>query len=613
MAVPDSFDLHRRLADDGPCDVCYALLRPPPTSTQLDEKPLVSTIQISATLGCRFCKLVWRGISLVRPEAERWDDAVAFGQIIDADQGVSWLRVGLKLAQSKYHPGIPREWVDFTEFSSDFAAPDSAPSGKQSILTPNTSPWFERIAEWISACEYTHKQCARSIAPEFPTRLLDLDLEDGTLDIAIREGISHGETKYIALSYCWGTSQPLRTLSSNLDLYKTRIFWCDLPPLFQDVAAIARALGVQYIWIDSLCIVQEDERDWSCESAQMASYYGNAWLTIAAGATAGTHLSCFPRQRKEPVSIPHESLVPLFSRAWAYQERLISRRILHLGPEEMVWECSSEHLCECGMTPDIWNGRPEEGIPCFRSSHHDALVGGRAKQGYWDILVGMYLIRRLTFDSDRLKAIMGLAKQLKRSEGVRPTLGNYVLGLWSEALPLSLLWSAISPAEARNPGFPSWSWASIKGTWLYEQPPPTSTFTTQATVIKPQEIWDVEDCGNSTPHSLTVSGLAWRAVLKQNSRIRPEDSPTWSMVDVPPDDGMLIYVDVETSDMLEPRGIDVLCLNLGVSKAFSHRRNWGLILRRVQEEGKSYARIGIVSTSEGWNNEGFLYSDVEIE
>jgi hypothetical protein len=81
------------------------------------------------------------------------------------------------------------------------------------------------------------------------------------------------EMQYIALSYCWGTAQHFTTTSANLARMKERIHWDELPQTIKDAVTITRALGIQYLWVDALCIIQDSQEDWEAESKKMADVY----------------------------------------------------------------------------------------------------------------------------------------------------------------------------------------------------------------------------------------------------------------------------------------------------------------------------------------------------
>jgi hypothetical protein len=105
-----------------------------------------------------------------------------------------------------------------------------------------------------------------------------------------RSGIRLVETQgtqrapYLALSYCWGpvSASTFLTDASTLAARKAGILASDLPPLFQDIVLIARELGIYYVWIDRLCIIQGSSADFEQQAPKMGAIYGNAVLTITA-------------------------------------------------------------------------------------------------------------------------------------------------------------------------------------------------------------------------------------------------------------------------------------------------------------------------------------------
>ena len=230
------------------------------------------------------------------------------------------------------------------------------------------------------------------------------------LDVSAKGGngvclyASRGETTpYAALSHCWGHKPFLRTLAGSLEAHKSEIAWERLPQSFQDAIAFTRHLGIRYLWIDSLCIVQDDQHDWRREAAKMASVYQGAALVISAARSDGaygglyadvpdthkTHTVAFVpgrRQRDDddfddggddnPSSpsatpqillvrhslahahrllTPHHpqttALLPIFARAWVLQERFLSPRLVHFGPHELSFECLASTTCQCTPLP----------------------------------------------------------------------------------------------------------------------------------------------------------------------------------------------------------------------------------------------------------------------
>jgi hypothetical protein len=275
---------------------------------------------------------------------------------------------------------------------------------------------------------------------------------------------------YVALSHCWGSPQvhepPLKTLQSNLKQMKQQIPWETLSKTFQDAVLITRALGIRFIWIDSLCIVQDDSRDWEEQAADMAAVYRNAYLTISATRASAGGEGCFS-QRTPSVKLPsgvfvrklsHDiwssisltsgsaSLYPTFFRGWCMQERFLSRRILHYSHDEIVWECMETSACECGVMGGL--------------TQHGDVFKMIADAMDWNAVIAWFSGTRLTKPSDSLPALSGMAAKLASTN----SFGHYFAGLWEKDLFYSLTWHCQEP-HARPDVFiaPSFSWASVEG------------------------------------------------------------------------------------------------------------------------------------------------------
>ncbi|KAL7952890.1 heterokaryon incompatibility protein domain-containing protein [Trichoderma compactum] len=171
------------------------------------------------------------------------------------------------------------------------------------------------------------------------------------------------------LSYCWGLgNEAAKTTQSNLCQRKQQIMVCDLPKTIRDAITVPRATGVRYLWVDALCIIQPDNDnfldDWNTEAAQMVSYYSNSLFCITAlctwdssdGFLRERHSARYPWRKEECIQyeetlfsiIPSEVLddikirhMPLMTRAWALQERILSTRRLHWCVIGLLWECDS--------------------------------------------------------------------------------------------------------------------------------------------------------------------------------------------------------------------------------------------------------------------------------
>jgi hypothetical protein len=253
-----------------------------------------------------------------------------------------------------------------------------------------------------------------------------------------------------------------------------------LPKTFRDAIQICRKLGIYRLWIDALCIIQDDLKDWEIESAKMASIYAGASLTIAASNGETSESGCFHKPRNTPFLIKvngdstnlsvrmherHDNFIqdvflssagaePLFTRGWALQERLLSRRILHYTKSEVVWECTTCMDCQCGGV----GSTSYEHLKCEFGSIDSAKVDGVENlRTLWLKLVQNYTHRKLTKSRDKYPALSGLARRFAEKGA-----GTYLAGHWTSDLAQSLLWRPLM-GYSRLEATPSWSWASFSG------------------------------------------------------------------------------------------------------------------------------------------------------
>ncbi|KAF1995067.1 HET-domain-containing protein, partial [Amniculicola lignicola CBS 123094] len=250
-------------------------------------------------------------------------------------------------------------------------------------------------------------------------------------------------------SYCWGNpALNLTTTTETLGERQRGIDWSDVPRTIKDAIIITRLMKIRYLWVDALCIVQDDLPDWQEEAADMALVYENATVVIsatrAASANDGFIRSCDPstdRRTYDP-----NSCHPLLLRGWTLQERLLARRTMHFLNQELVWECRGHFWCECSE-----NNRRH-----FNAVLKESKVNDRVLVSMWQSIVVDCSHRRLTKVEDTLPALSGVVTKLK-SFG----MGNFRDGLWEKNLVYFLLWYSEIHREPTNPRRsigPTWSW-----------------------------------------------------------------------------------------------------------------------------------------------------------
>jgi hypothetical protein len=359
------------------------------------------------------------------------------------------------------------------------------------------------VNEWIIECRSNHKLCLDTALEwtQLPSRLLDIHPRLGPSVVLVEcQNLENQRGRYATLSHCWGTSEIIKTTRDSLQQRKLSIAWEELPRTFQDAITLVRALGLQYIWIDSICIVQDDQLDWKRESTRMASVYSNSYLNIAATGASNGHGGCFAQRSLRHISgnidtgsflvnktdnhhpdvfvrpsfdpihhrysahITSESnpldahTTPLLSRAWIFQERNLAPRTVHFHPSEMIMECKSDFFCEC-------TGLDKVVARSGRDPLDLTTLGDDKVLDQWQEVVEHFSSLRLTYESDRLPALLGVATVYQNRLKC-----NYLAGIWEVDLARGLLWDIKRYQTMQHQKCtrvlhqaapPTWSWASL--------------------------------------------------------------------------------------------------------------------------------------------------------
>ena len=291
---------------------------------------------------------------------------------------------------------------------------------------------------------------------------------------------------YIALSHCWGQS-PIFTLCAETEEHlSTGIPPSTLPATFRDAIQVARWFGVEYLWIDSLCIRQDSVEDWLRESQTMKNVYTNALLTIAAAGAKDSSVGCFrprnpisietPRVQpswsglsSDPFCIVDRNLwksgidySPLLARAWVVQERFLSSRTLYFGEKQMFWECCHYDACETFPVGrhGLFSTPPNNGPKKVRHS-------GLMHSEIWLTAAQCYSEALLTKASDKLIAISGIAEEMQLL-----LKDDYLAGLWKRDFGEHLSWRLKQTRQTRPKPYraPTWSWLSVDGALELNRP-----------------------------------------------------------------------------------------------------------------------------------------------
>lgn len=377
------------------------------------------------------------------------------------------------------------------------------------------------IQQRLDKC-FSHQKCCQTLSGSrqfdprqvaLPTRCIDV-LQPG-LHIAETGSIT---ASYLILSHRWAPeTEACATTTDNIELRRRGDIdgLASLPKTFRDTFDIARGLGIRYVWIDSLCIIQrgDDGVDWTQEAPKMADYYQQAVLTICATSSSRerglfperTLVKVIPKFARLPFRnreglrqgffyvYPYESnrfngqvdeetiqRSELFTRGWVFQEWILSRRLVYFTPAGVMFECATEGLSN--DRGDVWpSAKTRNGF--FIAPNRPAYMQGEPRQS-WYYLVEAYSAKFLTKqEKDVVVALAGVAKafgdllRVRAAEGMRPVRTvfcglEYISGLWVYDLHCGLLWQrkAFDGSHRRLDGYPSWSWTSVGGPVLWDSP-----------------------------------------------------------------------------------------------------------------------------------------------
>ncbi|KAF5556828.1 flavin-containing protein, partial [Fusarium phyllophilum] len=466
-----------------------------------------------ATLRCRVCTLFrdatasmyslfnmsWQNIQEMnysnRSIGRRW-----FGEADDLLADVLWGRDGaLRVELIARYAYMEEKFYATYEL---YCLPDIAPpceiigTGthvKHDVTSPET---WDMIRSWIGECIDDHEDCkVVSEDRPFPTRIVAVG--DGHTEPHLFLPSPDDRGRYIALSHCWGDVMPLKTTKASFSEFCQKVDFARFPKTFQEAMVVCRKMNIEYLWIDSLCIIQDDEHDWAVESPKMCDVYQNAYLTIAAAAAHNSSEGLFrPRpfslrksfltvskndERVDEVEIfvrPWDSQChwqdsigdgpwcrdtnPLETRAWTLQEHVLSRRILRFTAHELVWHCRTAHLCECRPGSHARKGSLRLINLEALNSGKDPIQSPRTLEPFivWLDIIGPFTSRAITRDTDRLPAVSGVAAAL--ASFIKT---DYIAGMWKDGIDTNICWHVEEGPTSRHEVYsaPTWSWASVIG------------------------------------------------------------------------------------------------------------------------------------------------------
>ncbi|KAI9711816.1 MAG: hypothetical protein M1820_001961 [Bogoriella megaspora] len=472
------------------------------------------TVVNSNTSSCRMCKLLWdrlQGYIKIRSEdgksyaefhhsvsvrsAEK-SGQICFSLNLRPNRDELAIDVPL-LAIREYVPGISLKiWTD----DIDLARKHRLQWRRRPGPTTRSAESLQIAKEWLQNCKEhraTAKGCAWSRVR--PSRLIYCGQDKSQLRLFAPS--PDFACSLTALSYVWGIGDaPWKTLKSNLSKRSQGFGIAELPQTLTDAITLTRGLGIEYIWIDALCIVQDDEYEWEQESLTMHDVYSSAEVTIIACSSFSSTSGLFNKQTRTcddfetygitiadcsaaggrtsllvaPHSPYHQDINTfihqtrsnlLFRRGWTFQEWLLSPRKLYMTETQLLWECSMGLASEDGF-------HTFEGSHLYISRDLMASIDAATKEyskdrmaalerlWYQEVVAEHYSQRATTKQSDRLIAIAGIAKVVGSA-----IQEDFTAGLWKSSLIAGLCWRRCwrrSATGRRTTQYlaPSWSWAS---------------------------------------------------------------------------------------------------------------------------------------------------------
>lgn len=343
---------------------------------------------------------------------------------------------------------------------------------------------FKYAIRCIDECFEQHQECQNRIIPELPTRVVDVGTCESTSSARLHVSHAREVGYYAALSYCWGSQMQVMTTKSTIGKWQQVLPTEALSQTIQDAIKVTRELGMRYLWVDALCIIQDDHADKATEINRMGSIYKNATVTIVAEYPESSHQGFLHERRTLNHGKYFDFLLPdgdmaqiqlhqkaeenrydgwyLSERAWALQESVLSPRLLIYGKGDIRWQCQSENLKAVYPSPITYSVSSTRlpvnifGPPPTKSKIDAAQQSEQNK--IWDSIVTKYSERFLTIPEDRLPGLAGLASELEIY-----WQDTFLAGMWKRNLMQRLAWAPVVGGTAQKTSeyvAPSWSWVS---------------------------------------------------------------------------------------------------------------------------------------------------------
>ncbi|KAF7531407.1 hypothetical protein G7054_g8943 [Neopestalotiopsis clavispora] len=491
--------------------------------------------------------------------------------------------------------------------------------------------YFEILKEWLKDCDKNHcdrengDKCGRThpnpdrgslasstASRHLPTRVIAVGGKEDPMVRLLETGLDE-QGEWIALSHQWGTGKKFRTTTENLKSHIKGISFASLPATFRDAVQVTRALGCKYLWIDSICIVQEGHQaDFETEKKNMEQVYSGAYCVLASSRNPGHYAGFLDDRNPRPTlslqksgqSAPFYITKPidnfndhvlegsLNKRGWVLQEHALARRTIYFTDHQTYYECGDGVRCETmtKMTSDFANFL---GDPGFSQIIRNADRGERIIR--YQTLFRSYSLLGLTNTTDRPLAIGSLQHRIQDSLDADGGFGVFDEGSRGDGraglLRRSLLWRrhGNTPTMSRivfldGQVVPSWSWMAHAGGIDYISP------KFGGMTWKPlRSPWssNLKGRDNSFPTGVVNNDTALVGEASDYDAGRARQGEGEIIFDIPPGEG------------LQP--LPTKCVVLGIERGLpepklEHRLHYVLVIRATKSSGLTgmpvYERVG---------------------
>ncbi|KAF7540977.1 hypothetical protein G7054_g964 [Neopestalotiopsis clavispora] len=516
----------------------------------------------------------------------------------------------LQRAVSRHSYGLPRQYTDRRVGNSPTADSSIAPKhiqlGVPRLLESKSAGHFGLLKQWLRDCNDNHAGCKSLQQPIPPTRLIHVG-DERNEGIRLCEPQRDSEIKYAALSHPWGEGEHFCTLPHTLQKHKDGIIFQDLPATFQDAIVATRATGLQYLWIDSICIVQGPGGDFDQEAALMETVFSSADFVIAASSARGQH-DGFLREQAcdwQTVTFERESQPtyyvrpfvddfakdvlnsPLNSRGWVLQERALARRTIYFTMSQTYFECGEGVRCET-LTRTTNKLASMLGDARFPSK----MSGANADRGElirsYQSLYTQYSALGLTRITDRPIAIAGLEKRL--IQDLKAVGGYGVFDDKRSLLQHSLLWQrrtgvpALGRIDFSKTSYmaPTWSWMAYDGPIDFVDVPLGGVD------------WENDEVRSPWAISSTETWYTGQTTAKRHLKVLVRDLIDYTSIDT-----KLVY---DNPSLARPKQVQLQCVVLGRQKTKGVARDniihYVVLVAATTTAGqdvRTYERIGVGS------------------